>query len=221
MTDLGDFAERVEEQLLRTNREPLWAPDEAEHYMAQVNVRRQLFEEIARRLNDTVIQPRLEILAGNFSNASLSTNEPVGRCHCWFGYCERFPASTRVAFSVEHDIRLEKLAVCYEASMIPLFIQFNQHDRFTVKLDDVKDCLVGDWVEERLLEFLDAYLQIDRGSEGLEDEVVTDPVCGMRLGRSSAAASDAYQGHPYYFCSTDCQQKFTSQPTAYVKVKTI
>ena len=38
--------------------------------------------------------------------------------------------------------------------------------------------------EERLLDFLDAYLQIDRGEADATDDLVTDPVCGMRLARS-------------------------------------
>ena len=72
----------------------------------------KLLAQIAVRLNDTLIQPRLETLASYFSNASLTDNESVGRCACWFGYCERFPVSTRVTFAVEHDTRFEKVAEC-------------------------------------------------------------------------------------------------------------
>jgi len=87
-------------------------------------------------------------------------------------------------------------------------------------IDEVNDDRVAAWVEERLLEFLDAYLRIDRGGADFGDEAVTDPVCGMRISRSSAVASDAYRGHPYFFCSKDCQEKFAREPTAYVEVKT-
>jgi len=221
MSSLVDFAKRVEEQLTGTKREPHWEPGEADRYMADVEVRRRRFEELAVRLNDTVVQPRLETLAGYFSNSSLTSNEAAGHCTCWFGHCERFPSSTKVAFAVEHDIRFEKVAVCYETSMTPLFIKFNQHDRLTLTLNEVNDDRVADWVEERLAEFLDAYLRIDRGGEDFEEEAATDPVCGMRINRSSAGASDGYRGHPYYFCSTDCQEKFAREPTAYVEMKTM
>jgi Cu+-exporting ATPase len=70
-----------------------------------------------------------------------------------------------------------------------------------------------------LLDFLDAYLQIDRGGDALSDETATDPVCGMRINRSSAAASDSHRGHPYFFCSGKCQEMFARDPTAYVEVK--
>ncbi|MBI2480168.1 MAG: hypothetical protein HYV60_16515 [Planctomycetia bacterium] len=93
MSNLVDFSKRVEEQLAGTNREPHWEAGEAERYMADVDVRRRRFEEIAVWLNDTFIQPRLETLASYFSNASLTDNESVGRCACWFGYCERFPVN--------------------------------------------------------------------------------------------------------------------------------
>jgi YHS domain-containing protein len=221
MGDLVDFAKRVEQQLASTTDEPHWESSEADCYMLDVAARREQFEKITVRLNDTVVQPRLEMLASYFSNASLTGNEPAGHCASWFGYCERFPVATKVAFAIEHDIRYEKVVVCYDVSMIPVFIKFNEHDRLTLTLNEVQDDLVADWIEARLLDFLDTYLRIDRGGEDFEDEAATDPVCGMRISRSSAAASDAYRGHPYYFCSTDCQKKFAGEPLAYVQVKTM
>jgi YHS domain-containing protein len=219
MSDLVEFASRVESQLNAATREPHWEPEEAERYMTAVAERRQRFEQFAWRLTETVVQPRLETLAGYFSNASLSHDEPAGRCSCWFGYCERFPASTKVEFAVEHDVRFEKVAVCYEASMMPVFIKLNERDKLTSRLDEAKDDRVAEWVEQRLLEFLDAYLRIDRGRDDFDEEAATDPVCGMRITRSAAVASDSYRGHPYFFCSLECQARFNREPTTYVEVK--
>lgn len=221
MSDLVGFSNHVKEQLASANREPYWEPGEADRYMADADLRHHRFDELTVRLNDTVIQPRLEIVASHFANASLTTGEPPGHCVCWFGYCERFPASAKVAIAVEHDIRFERVAVCYDSSMMPAFFKFNEHDRLAFSLGEVIDDEIADWVEERLAEFLDAYLRIDRGGEDFKDEVVTDPVCGMRISHSSAKASDAYRGHPYYFCSTDCRDEFAREPTAYVQVKTM
>jgi len=221
MNDLVAFAKRVEEQLKGADCEPHWGPGEADRYMADVCERRRRFEEIAARLSETVIQPRLETLASYFSNANLTNNESSGLGECWFGYCERFPASTKVAFLVEHDVRFENVAVCYEVSMMPMFIRFNEHDRLTLVLNEVNEDRVADWVDERLLEFLDAYLRIDRGGEDFEDEPVSDPVCGMRIRRSAAAASDSYYGHPYFFCSEDCLEKFQEDATQYALIKTL
>ncbi|MDA1052232.1 MAG: YHS domain-containing protein [Planctomycetota bacterium] len=221
MSDLVQFARRLESRLTAANLVPHWASDEAQRYMAEVTTRRERFEKLARRLTETVIQPRLETLAGYFANAYLTENEPLGHCTCWFGYCERFPASTKVALAVQHDVRFEKVAVCYEASMMPVFIKLDEHDKLTSPLDDLQNDAVADWVEERLLEFLDAYQRIDRGGEEFDEEAATDPVCGMRISRSSAVASDSYRGHPYFFCSSECQERFAREPKAYVEVKTM
>ena len=79
MSNLVNLSKGVEEQLAGTEREPHWETGEAERYMADVDVRRGRFEEIAVRLNDTLIQPRLETLASYSSNASLIDNESAGR----------------------------------------------------------------------------------------------------------------------------------------------
>ncbi|HEY8447959.1 MAG TPA: YHS domain-containing protein [Thermomicrobiales bacterium] len=46
---------------------------------------------------------------------------------------------------------------------------------------------------------------------------VTDPVCGMEIDSSQAAAQSQYQGQTYYFCSQECKEKFDQNPQQYVK----
>ena len=44
-----------------------------------------------------------------------------------------------------------------------------------------------------------------------------DPGCGMQVAETSAYYFD-YQDIRYLFCSAGCQQKFSAQPDAYLKV---
>jgi len=44
---------------------------------------------------------------------------------------------------------------------------------------------------------------------------VTDPVCGMRIDPTSAAASTEHDGRTYYFCSTHCANQFQADPATY------
>jgi len=44
-----------------------------------------------------------------------------------------------------------------------------------------------------------------------------DPVCGMEIDSSQAAAQSQYQGQTYYFCSVECKQKFDANPKAFLK----
>jgi YHS domain-containing protein len=43
-----------------------------------------------------------------------------------------------------------------------------------------------------------------------------DPVCGMSVDTEEAESSN-YQGKTYYFCSTECKDKFDRNPAEYSK----
>ena len=220
MGKLVEFANRVHELLSIASREPHWEASEAARYMTEVEVRRESFTQLAARLTSVVIQPRLKTLASFFPNAGLTKDEPADRCSCRFGYCERFPSATKVSFTVESDVAFEKVVVCFEASMMPAFIKLNDRDKLIFQLENENDDEVAEWVEERLLEFLQAYLRIDRGTDEFEEDAAYDPVCGMRMSRSQAVSSRNYQGHPYFFCSRQCADRFDANPNSFLRTTT-
>ena len=43
-----------------------------------------------------------------------------------------------------------------------------------------------------------------------------DLVCGMDVVTDNAAAKSTYVGNDYFFCSTNCKQKFDADPAAFV-----
>ena len=45
---------------------------------------------------------------------------------------------------------------------------------------------------------------------------VKDPVCGMVVEDSDAAATVKHAGRTYYFCSKDCAETFTDDPEDYL-----
>lgn len=45
---------------------------------------------------------------------------------------------------------------------------------------------------------------------------VTDPVCGMQIGSTKAAAHETVGGQTYYFCSESCHSRFLANPDRYV-----
>lgn len=46
-------------------------------------------------------------------------------------------------------------------------------------------------------------------------DAVTDPVCGMNIEPTKAAAHVLHDGRDFYFCSTDCRDKFGANPAQY------
>lgn len=48
-------------------------------------------------------------------------------------------------------------------------------------------------------------------------QMVTDPVCGMKIDPKTAAGKSVYAGKTYYFCSKDEKAKFDKEPEKYLK----
>jgi YHS domain-containing protein len=49
-----------------------------------------------------------------------------------------------------------------------------------------------------------------------QDNNARDPVCGMEVERSHAAATSMHDGRTYYFCSVSCRDQFAKEPERFV-----
>lgn len=47
--------------------------------------------------------------------------------------------------------------------------------------------------------------------------MVKDPVCGMDVDETKAAATSDYQGTTYYFCAHACKKAFDKNPEKYLE----
>ena len=43
-----------------------------------------------------------------------------------------------------------------------------------------------------------------------------DPVCKMKIDPDKSTGESRYEGKTYYFCSTNCKNKFDADPGQYV-----
>ena len=57
-------------------------------------------------------------------------------------------------------------------------------------------------------------------AHGAAGHGVKDPVCGMTVDPHSAKHRHTHEGHPYYFCSGKCREKFIAESTKYLKPET-
>ncbi|MEX1997809.1 MAG: metalloregulator ArsR/SmtB family transcription factor [Candidatus Andersenbacteria bacterium] len=82
------------------------------------------------------------------------------------------------------------------------------HKNFLTASDLVRDVLIEKYEKTPLAKVMNAEI-----TELLP--VVTDPVCGMRLSKKTAAASHLHRGTRFYFCASGCLKKFKKSPTTY------
>jgi YHS domain-containing protein len=51
-----------------------------------------------------------------------------------------------------------------------------------------------------------------------EENMMTDPVCGMRVNEKNAEYQAQFAGRKYYFCSEECRKEFEADPSEYVEM---
>jgi P-type Cu+ transporter len=49
---------------------------------------------------------------------------------------------------------------------------------------------------------------------------IKDPVCGMTVDPHTAKHRHTHEGHPYYFCSARCRERFIAEPAKYLEPET-
>jgi YHS domain-containing protein len=216
MDDLVSLEQQIKERLASAQSRHQQSQEALRRAMTARDERVKLFEEAARRLMEQVIRPRIVTLSSCFPNAHIEKSGPVeNKCTCRFDHTGEYPASTQLEISLSTGGDVQNVIVTYSLDILPVFFQFEGHNQLELPLDASEDEAVASWLDERLLGFVDTYLQLPLVEQYQQENISIDPVCGMRINCSDAGASAVYKGKTYHFCVEECQQKFLHDPVRY------
>ena len=215
--ELASLRNQIQEKLNLAVQQRQQERDWLRQKMDHVGEFKVLFNAVADRLMRDIVRPRIEMLTEQFDNAKLLNRAEPHSHHvvCLFSRCDRYPASTRLDVGLGHDDSGEHLAVFYNLQILPVFIQYEPHDRITVPFAKVDEDRIQKWVNSKLVQFVDVYLRLEQVEQYQRDNFVTDPVCGMTIKKSTAVAHMEYEGKAYYFCVLGCKTKFAKDPVLY------
>lgn len=218
MDDLAQLEARIRERLTTAQAHRQQSQEKVSREMKEYERRLNQFKAIAKRLLHKVIIPRLKVLAGLFPNAQLTEggSKTTHLCDCNFDHTPEFPASTKLEISILPDDQIKCIVINYKLEILPVFFEFDREDRLEFPLDEMKEQAVASWVNSKLLQFTDTYLKLQLVPQYQEENVVVDPVCGMRINKAAAATTAEHEGQTYYFCVEECRQKFLQAPKRYL-----
>jgi YHS domain-containing protein len=218
MCDLTAFERRVQERLAETDERRRLRQNHLEQRMREFDERHRQYTELADRIMQTIIGPRMRKLAEHFDNAKFPEEDQPHRhhCLCCLERSERFPASVRLELAVNHDADYETVQVQYRLEILPVFFAFKDKDQLAFPRGAVDEKRLAAWVDDRLIEFLDSYLQLEVTDQYHRDNVATDPVCGMEVNKAVATARMEYRNQTYYCCLDECRQKFAADPECHL-----
>lgn len=222
MSELDDLDRQLSARIAAAEAKQSEHQDHIRQRMEEIERRQGQVSTIAQHLCSAIIQPRVERLAKLFENAGVldAVQAGVGRCVCRFEHTERFPATVTLELFVCSDDKMTNALVCYKLEIRPVFIQFEGRDQLAIPVDAVDDARVALWVDQKLITFVDTYLRLLEVEQYQCENVVVDPVCGMRINKNTAASEVEHRGHTFYFCINECREKFLKEPERWISERT-
>jgi YHS domain-containing protein len=217
MAEMTDLEQKIKEKLsLSEEREGL-RRDHLQQQMAEAEARHQRYTALADRLMQEVIRPRMEKLKTLFDNARMSEARCSRHtCCCQFEHTVRFPATAFLEIGVTRDGEIKAVILQSQLEILPVFFPVEGKDELTMLLDEVDENKAAAWVEAKILNFVDTYLRLETSNHHQQENIVTDPVCGMRVNKAFAPAQMTYRGQKYYFCIAECRARFAENPERYL-----
>jgi YHS domain-containing protein len=217
MADTNNLEKRIREQFEASDEARKLRQDHIQRNMREWEERQKRYGAIADRLMEEVIRPRMQTLRDYFGNVSVPEERNTRHTCCYqFGHTARFPATVDLELGVTRNGEATLLGVEYKLEIRPVFISFEGRDQLQMALDEVNREAVASWVEDKLVGFVESYLRLETEDQYQADNVVTDPVCRMRVNQAQAAATLEHRGVTYFFCVAECRDKFAADPGRYL-----
>lgn len=169
--------------------------------------RLQELGQVFDRLRD-VWGPRLDLLMKKFGDRVQVTPRIVPSTReATFEFRSKL-ARIQLRFSATTDRDITKVILSYDLDIIPMMIQFDAHSEVEFPLNAVDPEAVARWVDDRIVSFVKTYLSLHENDYYLKDEMVEDPVVGVRFPKFAAGATMEWQGQKFYFIGEETRREF-------------
>src|SRR5208283_3478222 len=126
----------------------------------------------------------------------------------------------RLKFSASTDRDVQKVIVGYDLEIIPVFFRYQPHAELEFPLGAVDEAAAARWVDDRIVEFVRAYLSMGENEFGAREQMVEDPVAHVRFPDFAAGATLEWQGKTYYFIGEETRQQFARELESAVTTRT-
>jgi YHS domain-containing protein len=204
MTDVSELARRIDGAFSAVK-------DKAQQQMRQ---RLQEFQDRQGQLKEyekaqtrivEIAKPRLEALAKR-AGERVKVTPAVSQ--------------TRRAAAFEFKTSKAKMDLTFavapdqDLKLVPVLWKFDSHSEFSTPIDKVDADGLTRWLDDRILSFVDLFIQIHEGEIFDKAEMVEDPVAKISFPKFAAAATLEQGGKTYFFIDEKNKTEFATKGTA-------
>ena len=214
MTDVDNLRSRIQMMLSSRRTKRAEKQQEVEDYMQALGRRQDHFVEVAAKIFESIVEPRLKLLEEQLEDASYQRSSET-RGIVTLNRERRYAATASLEMEIQCDQEMRNLLVNYHLRIIPVLMEYRGQDSLVLPLEAVDDTRVASFVEEKLVECVQTYLKLQDIPAYRKSTFRRIPVCGMET-QSDGAISVVHDGKTYFFCSEVCKNRFLEQPSRYV-----
>jgi hypothetical protein len=175
--------------------------------------RQQRLEQLSKvfdQLRD-VWRPRLELLVQKFGDRVKTTPRIVPSSReATFDFQSR-TARVQLKFSATTDRDVRKVILSYDLQIIPILMRFKSHDEMEFPLEAVNQEVAAKWIDDRIVEFIQAYFAMGENEIYMKDSMVEDPIAHVSFPRIAAATTLEWKGQKFYFIGEETRREFEKQ----------
>ena len=161
-----------------------------------------------------IAKPRLEALAkraGERAKVTPSVSQTRRTAIFEFKSAKAFITLT---FSVVPDQLVKNAIVESELKVVPVLWKFETHSEYRTPIAAVDTAGLTKWLDDRILAFVELYIQIHESEVYDKAEMVEDPVAKVKFPKFAAAATLEQGGQTYYFIDEKSKADFAKQKAA-------
>ena len=123
-------------------------------------------------------------------------------------------ARIRISFTAMTDADVTSLILESALSILPSLLSYPARERLSLPLERIDERAVGDWLDDRIVEFVRIYLSLYENDCRLGVPLVEDPVTRVRFPAFAAAATLERHGKIFYFMSNETREEYEALTAA-------
>ena len=168
------------------------------------------FEQTLNHLRD-VWRPRLEAFVKRFGDRVKATPsaEPTKRAATYEFQTEL--AHVQLRLSATTDQEVQQLILNYDLEIMPILMKYESHAELAMPLDSIDDETIAQWIDDRLVQFVQTYASLHENQYYLKEHMVEDPIAHVRFPKFAAGATLEVQGKTHYFIGEETCRIFQEQ----------
>lgn len=122
------------------------------------------------------------------------------------------PAKVEVIFDIHYDGLGKNAVVNYYLHVFPVFVNFENKSRIVVPFAQANGGPVDQWIDDRIVEFTNAFLQIRAHNQDQKNHMVTEPVLNIQFPKAFAFGTKKQNGTVFHFYTKESMLKFQDAP---------